>query len=99
LAPLPPASGADEFNKDAARASLSAAAGNAAGCATPDGPKGVAKVQITFATSGRVTQAQILGPPFAGTPVGGCIASAFRRASVPPFSGDPVTITRTLPIQ
>jgi hypothetical protein len=55
-------------------------------------------VSVTFATSGRVTQALIMGPPFAGTSVGGCIASAFRRASIPPFSGDPVSVTKTVPI-
>jgi predicted Zn finger-like uncharacterized protein len=96
---MPPASGSDEFNKDAARGALASAAGSAASCAKADGPKGVAKVQVTFSTSGRVTQAQIAGPPFAGTPVGGCIAAAFRRASVPPFSGSPVTVVKTVSIQ
>jgi hypothetical protein len=94
-----PASGSEEFNKDAARGALASAAGAAAGCAKEDGPKGVARVQVTFSTSGRVTQAQIAGPPFAGTAVGGCIAAAFRRASVPPFSGSPVTVTKTVSIQ
>jgi hypothetical protein len=30
---------------------------------------------------------------FAGTPTGGCIASAMRSASVPAFGGGPVSVT------
>jgi hypothetical protein len=40
----------------------------------------------------------VQGAPFAGTSVGGCIASAFRGARVPPFSGDPVSVTKTVSI-
>jgi hypothetical protein len=38
----------------------------------------------------------VQGPPFAGTATGGCIARAFKSASVPPFSGDPVTVQKTV---
>jgi hypothetical protein len=55
-------------------------------------------VKVTFAPSGNVTSAQVEGPPFAGTPVGGCIASAFRGAKVPPFSGAPVTVSKSFSI-
>jgi len=51
-----------------------------------------------FANSGRVTSANIDGPPFAGTAVGGCIASKFRGATVPPVLGQPVTVHTTVPI-
>jgi hypothetical protein len=51
---------------------------------------------VTFAPSGRVTQANLQGPPFAGTATGSCIAKAFRSSSVPPFEGDPVTVSKTV---
>jgi hypothetical protein len=97
VAPPPPA--AAEFNKSAAVAALAAAAGRAAGCKQPDGPSGGATVSITFAPSGRVTSSKVTGPPFQGTPVGGCIASAFRSASVPPFDGSPITVTKTVNVR
>jgi len=98
-APPPPGEGGGApFDKGAAAASIGALKGAAQGCKQPDGPQGNASVSITFAPSGRVTVAMVNGPPFAGTPVGGCIASTFRRASVPPFSGSNVTVRTTVPI-
>ncbi len=87
---------AGDFDAAAARASLGAAAGAAAGCRKADDPSGTARVTITFAPSGRVTSAVVSGPPFAGTATGGCIASAMRSARVPPFSGSPVTVGKTV---
>jgi predicted Zn finger-like uncharacterized protein len=98
-APPPPGEGGGApFDKGAAAASIGALKGAAQGCKKPDGPQGNASVSITFAPSGRVTVATVNGPPFAGTPVGGCIAATFRRASVPPFSGSNVTVRTTVPI-
>ena len=95
-----PADVADvEFNKGAASATLSEHAGKAKTCRTADGPTGVAKVKVTFAPStGRVTQASVSDPPFAGTDVGDCIASTFRTANVPPFTGLPVSVTKSVTI-
>jgi hypothetical protein len=92
----PPAEAA--FDKSAASAALAAAAGQASGCKQEGDPSGTARVQVTFVPSGRVTSANVQGPPFAGTATGGCIARAFRSASVPPFSGDPVTVSKTVSI-
>jgi hypothetical protein len=86
------------FDKSAAASAIAARKGSAAGCKQEGGPTGHAKVSITFAPSGRVTTANIAGPPFAGTPVGGCVASKFRSATVPPFSGGPVTVHTTVAI-
>ncbi len=98
-APPPPGEGGGApFDKGAAAASIGALKGAAQGCKQPDGPQGNASVSITFAPSGRVTVATVNGPPFAGTPVGGCIAATFRRASVPPFSGSNVTVRTSVPI-
>lgn len=98
-APEAPSGGGNEFNRGAASSALGAAAGRAAGCRAPTDPSGTARVSVTFAPSGRATKAQVNGPPFAGTPTGGCIAAAFRSASVPPFSGDPVTVSKSVTIR
>ncbi len=97
-APITPPPAEAAFDKGAASAALNAAAGQAAGCKQEGDPSGSARVQVTFVPSGRVTSANVQGPPFAGTPTGGCIARAFRSASVPPFSGDPVTVSKTVSI-
>jgi predicted Zn finger-like uncharacterized protein len=95
----PPAAGGDApFDRGAASAALSGAAGAAKGCAKADGPTGSTKVQVTFAPSGKATQA-VVGAPFAGTSVGSCIAGAFKGARVPPFSGAPVTVSKTVSIK
>jgi hypothetical protein len=93
----PGATGRD-FNKGAATTALSAAAAAAKGCKQPGGPTGSASVRVVFAPSGGVTSANVQGPPFAGTPVGGCIASAFRGARVPAFDGSPVAVSKTVNI-
>jgi outer membrane biosynthesis protein TonB len=73
-------SNAPPFSKASAISVLGAAASSAAACKKAGGPTGVGKVQVTFAPSGRVTSATVMGPPFAGTAVGGCAANAFKRA-------------------
>jgi hypothetical protein len=70
----------------------------ASGCRSPSDPTGSATVVVTFAPSGRVTRAAVTGEPFAGTTTGGCIASRFRSARVPEFSGDYVTVKKTVTI-
>ncbi len=97
----PPAAGpstAPPFSKASAISALGGAASAAAGCKKPGGPTGVGKVQVTFAPSGRVTSATVMGPPFAGTAVGGCVAGRFRGAKVPAFSGNPVTVSKSFAI-
>jgi hypothetical protein len=88
-----------EFDKAAAGAALGAAASSAAGCRKEGDPTGVAVVHVTFSNAGRATRALVEGPPFAGTATGGCIADTLRRAKVPPFGGDRVTVTKRVVIQ
>jgi hypothetical protein len=88
-----------DFDRSAAASALGAAAGIASGCRKPGDPTGVAVVHVTFANSGRATRALVEGPPFAGTPTGGCIADALRSAKVPPYGGDRVTVTKRVVIQ
>lgn len=94
--PAPAAAGG--FSKDAAVAALSVAAAQATVCKKPEGPWGTGKCLVTFAPSGRVTTANVTGAPFAGTPVGGCVSSVFRRAKIPSFNGDPVTVSKSFTI-
>ncbi|HWA72472.1 MAG TPA: zinc-ribbon domain-containing protein [Polyangiaceae bacterium] len=90
-----PAAGSDQpFSKASAVSALGAAAGSAGSCKKLGGPTGPGKVTVTFANSGRVTTANVTGAPYAGTSVGGCVASLFRKAKVPPFSGSPVTVSK-----
>jgi hypothetical protein len=95
-----PASGAGKsFDRGAALAALSQAASQSGGCKKPGDPSGVAKVNVTFAPSGKATSAQINGPPFAGTSTGSCLAKLFRSVTVPPFEGDPVSASKTVNIR
>jgi hypothetical protein len=95
----PPAAQHGPFQAAAAKAALAEAAAQAAACRKGDDPAGNAAVIITFAPSGRVTSATLSGPPFAGTATGGCIASTMRRAKVPPFDGDMITVSKTIYVQ
>jgi hypothetical protein len=94
----PPLGGgpADEFDTTSARASLEEAGRRAGECRTVDTPAGGARVAVTFAPTGRVTSAVIEAGPFSGTPAGGCVVSKFRTAHVPPFSGESVTVHKTV---
>jgi hypothetical protein len=95
----PSAEPAGPFDRAAATAALNASSTQASACRKEGDPSGVASVVITFAPSGRVTSANVSGPPFAGTPTGGCIAAALRKAKVPPFEGDRVTVSKTIVVQ
>ena len=92
-----PADGA-QFDRAAAMTALGSAAGAAQSCRKPDGPTGSGRIAVTFAPSGAVTSAQVEGPPFAGTAVGGCVAARFRSARVPAFSGGTVTVHKSFSI-
>jgi len=101
-APSPETSAMEElgpFNSVAAGIALDQATAHAAGCRKEGDPSGVARVAVTYAPSGRATSATISGPPFSGTETGSCIASRFRGASVPPFAGEHVTVSKTVVIQ
>lgn len=84
------------FSRDAALSALSVAAASITQCRSKEGPFGTARVAVTFAPSGNATMAIVEGPPFAGTPVGSCIARTFREARVSPFSGAPVTVRKSV---
>lgn len=87
------------FSSAAAATALREATALAGACRKSEDPSGYATVLVTFAPSGRVTSAELSGAPFAGTETGGCIASRFRTARVPPFAGQHVTVKKTVTIQ
>jgi predicted Zn finger-like uncharacterized protein len=84
---------AGPFDRGAAAAALGGV--NVASCKKPDGPTGTGHVTVTFAPGGNVTSAVVDSAPFAGTPVGGCVAGKFRSARVPAFSGGNVTVGKS----
>jgi predicted Zn finger-like uncharacterized protein len=87
-----------DFNTQAAREALEDAAGRANKCRNIDTPTGTtARVAVTFAPTGQVTNAIIESGPFVGTSAGTCVASKFRSAKVPPFSGDSVLVRKSVP--
>jgi predicted Zn finger-like uncharacterized protein len=89
----------EPFDRAAAAAALSSAAQEASACRKDGDPTGTASATVTFAPSGRVTTATLSGPPFAGTQTGSCIAASLRRARVPAFVGDKVTVGKTVVIR
>lgn len=93
-APVAAAPAQDQpFNMGAAKASLGAIAGAVQGCKRGD-TTGSGRVVVTFAPSGAVQSAVVTDPPFAGTPTGSCVASRFRSAHVPAFSGSPFEVAK-----
>lgn len=93
------ASGSAAFDANAARSALAAAAASASSCRQLGDPAGTVKVMVTFAPSGRVTSSVLAGGVFSGTRAGGCIAARMRSAKIPPFSGSPVTVSKSLAIR
>ena len=85
------------LNKGAALAALGSASSAASSCKRADGPSGSGSASVTFSPEGPVKSVTV-SAPFAGTAVGQCIASAFRGAQVPPFSGSAVTLSKSFQI-
>jgi len=98
-APPAPARAANkgDFNTQAAREALEDAAVRAAKCKTIDSPSGTARIAVTFAPNGQATNAVIESGPFVGTAAGTCVASKFRTARVPAFTGEAVQVHKSIP--
>jgi hypothetical protein len=95
----PPTPALPPFDSAAATAALSQAAASVASCRKEGDPVGSATVIVRYAPSGRVTSSTVEAGPFAGTVTGGCIATTFRKARVPAFTGDYVTVKKTVSIR
>jgi hypothetical protein len=85
------------FDKGAAKTALASAATQAARCGAGGAP-GKGKIQVTFATSGKVSDAQLVEGPFGGTAAGKCALRHFKAAKVPAFSGAPVTVAKSFKV-
>jgi hypothetical protein len=81
----------------AAKSALGGIAAAAQSCKRGD-VTGTGRVIVTFATSGAAQSATVNGAPFEGTPTGACVASKFRGARVPAFSGAPYTVSKSFTI-
>jgi predicted Zn finger-like uncharacterized protein len=91
-----PAAASAPFDRGAAAAALGNV--NVSSCKKPDGPTGSGHVSVTFQPDGSVQSAVVDQPPFAGTPVGGCVAGKFRGARVPAFSGGNVKVGKSFTV-
>jgi hypothetical protein len=87
----PPPGERGPISRGAALSALAAAGNRAKACSNPEGPSGSGRVMVTFSPDGPVSNVS-LPAPFAGTSVGSCIATAFRSARVPAFTGSAVTL-------
>jgi len=96
-APLPPPDQRAPLNRGAALTALSNAASAASACKRADGPTGSGTATVTFSPDGPVKSVSV-SAPFAGTPVGQCVAGAFKGAHVPPFSGSSLTLPKSFVI-
>jgi len=77
-------------SRDSVRSALQSVSAGVAACGA--GQHGVAMTAITFrGSTGRVSGARVSGQ-FAGTPVGSCVARAVRRASVPRFRNNTMSV-------
>jgi hypothetical protein len=85
------------FDKNAAKSALSAASVASSSCGA-GGATGKGKIQVTFAPSGKVSDAQLVEGPFEGTSAGKCALHYFKSAKVPAFSGAPITVAKSFKI-
>lgn len=95
--PAEPQEAGGDFDRTAAVAALREVDSKVRLCRTSPSTPETGKVTITFAPDGRASSVTVDGP-LQGTSTGACVAAAFRNAKVPPFSGGPVTVSRTVKI-
>jgi hypothetical protein len=84
------------FNKDAALTALKSV--DLVKCKVSGGPRGEGHVTVTFAPSGAATGAAVDRGPFVKSPVERCIVAAYKKASVPAFKGDAVSVGKSFRI-
>lgn len=99
-APAPPPApkeAAPAFDKEAAALALSSV--DLQKCRATNVEKGEGHVMITFTPAGAATTVNVDKGPWVGTPVAKCFAGQFKKAKIPAFSGDPVTVGKTFRIE
>ncbi|MBX3207781.1 MAG: hypothetical protein KF764_22220 [Labilithrix sp.] len=84
---------ASDFDKQAAVSAIAEV--NLQKCKATNAVKGEGHVTITFSPAGAAESARIDKGPWIGTPVAKCMQREFKKAKVPSFKGDPVTVGKT----
>lgn len=87
------------FNQKLARAAVDRAAARARGCRDKADAPGSASVTITFAPSGKASDVTVTTPRYASSKTGKCIVSRMSEARVPEFSGNSVTLKKTVSLK
>jgi len=95
----PPSAPRSTVDHAALQQALVEAEGRAQSCTSSSSPTGVARVSVTFATTGEAVGAIVSGAPFANTLEGGCIAAKFKALRVPPFTGSEVIVRKSVTIK
>jgi hypothetical protein len=91
---------ATPFDRAEATKSIGAIVARLGECADESVGHVTTRAQITFAPSGRATQATVDAlPAMVGSPMTGCIVQRLRQASVPPFDGEMVTVRTTITVE
>lgn len=68
-------------------------------CKAAGGPTGAGRARITFGPDGRAQSAVLDQGAYTGTAVGRCIEGKYRSATVPPFSGTPVSVGKSFVVR
>ncbi|HEV8551336.1 MAG TPA: hypothetical protein VGQ57_19945 [Polyangiaceae bacterium] len=92
-------SGGAPFNAKAAKVNLGNAAVRARHCHVNGDPKGTLSTEVTFGASGRVAEVTITTDGFAKTKTAQCVSAKLGTALVPPFGGQPQTVTQTVALK
>jgi hypothetical protein len=86
-----------EFDKQAATTALTEV--SLQKCRATNVAKGEGHITITFAPSGDAQSAHVDKGPWVGTPAAKCMAKEFKKARVPAFKGDPVTVGKLFHVE
>jgi hypothetical protein len=89
----PPVDESAVFDRTAASSAITAA--DLTKCRATNAARGEGHVTVTFAPGGNASAATVDKGPWLGTPVAKCLAKEFKKAKVPAFKGDPVTVGKT----
>jgi hypothetical protein len=94
-APEPPKTeeASAEFDRQAAVSAITEI--NLQKCRATNAAKGEGHVTITFTPAGVAENALVDKGPWVGTPVAKCMAKEFKKAKVPAFKGDAVTVGKS----
>jgi len=95
----PPPSAAPPFDKATMSRALSSAVQKAEQCDLWGRATGTAQLFVTFAPSGSVSEARLVGEPIASAAVARCILHHVRASTLPPFAGPPITVSRKITLR